>query len=140
MIQARMVGCNYGELRYILLPMERDCMRRWMVRASISLMLCVTSPAWADRISRMSPIERCVYSTQLAVAGYYHFLEGKTRAEITIYWHGDGTLNEVDFVNGTLDAAFAIAEQDRMRRPQQMPSAQAFGDSLYQACKDASGE
>jgi hypothetical protein len=103
-------------------------------------MLCVTSPAWPDRISRMSAIERCVYSTQLAVAGYYYFLEGKSRPEVPILWHGDETPNEVDFVNRTLDLAFAMAEQDRTQRPQQMPSAQAFGDSLYRACKDASGE
>jgi len=110
------------------------------VTASIGLMLCVSSPAWPDRISRMSATERCVYSTQLAVAGYHYFLEGKSRAEVAIHWHGDETRNEVDFVNRTLDAAFEIAERDRLQRPQQMPSAQAFGDTIYQACKDASGE
>jgi hypothetical protein len=108
--------------------------------ASIGVLLCATAPACADRISRMSATERCVYSTQLSVAGYYYFLEGKSRAEIAIHWHGDETRNEVDFINQTLDAAFALAEQDRKQRPERMPTAQAFGDMIYQACKDASGE
>jgi hypothetical protein len=68
------------------------------------------------------------------------FLEGKSRPEVPVHWHGDETQYEVEFVNRTLDAAFAMAEHDRAQHPERMPSAQAFGDSIYQTCKDASGE
>jgi hypothetical protein len=91
----------------------------------------------ADRIDRMTVTERCVYAAQLSVAGYHYFLQGKSRDQVPVYWHGDETQNEMDFVNQTLDQAFAAAERNRREQPDRAVSAQMFGDRIYQTCMDA---
>jgi len=105
----------------------------------ILIALVLLSPALcsADRIDRMSATERCVYTAQLAVAGYHYFLQGKARNEVPIRWHGDETQNEMDFVNQTLDQAFAAAERDRRDQPGGHVSEEVFGDRVYRACMDA---
>jgi hypothetical protein len=102
-----------------------------------ALLLLLPALSSADRVDRMSATERCVYTAQLAVAGYHYFLQGKARNEVPIRWHGDETQNEMDFVNQTLDQAFAAAERDRREQPGAHVSEQVFGDRAYRACVDA---
>jgi len=101
------------------------------------LLLSAPVMSSADRISRMSASERCVYVAQLAVAGYHYFLQGKARTEIPIHWHGDETQHEMEFVNRTLDEAFTSAEHDRRERPSERIPEQLFGDRAYRACMSA---
>ncbi len=108
-----------------------------MLRILVALILLLPALSSADRVDRMSAAERCVYTAQLAVAGYHYFLQGKARNEVPIHWHGDETQNEIDFVTRTLDQAFAAAERDRREQPSARVSEQVFGDRAYQACMDA---
>jgi hypothetical protein len=101
------------------------------------LLLLLPALSSADRINRMTMTERCVYTAQLSVAGYHYFLLGKPRNDVPIHWHGDETQNELDFVNQTLDQAFAAAERDRRDQPDQHLTEQAFGDRAYRTCIDA---
>lgn len=98
------------------------------------LLLSLPALSCADRINRMTLTERCVYTAQLSVAGYHYFLQGKSRGEVPVRWHGDETQNEMDFVNQILDRAYAAAERDRREQPNQPVSEQAFGDRAYQSC------
>jgi hypothetical protein len=93
-------------------------------------LICV--PASADRISEMSRTERCVYTARLEVIAYHFFKQGKPREEINLHWKGDETQNEIDFVNGILDEAYAwlVALGTDANRL----SDQAFGDMVYEAC------
>ena len=100
------------------------------------LLLSAPVMSSADRITRMSASERCVYVAQLAVAGYHYFLQGKARTEIPIHWHGDETQHEMEFVNRTLDEAFTSAERDRRERPSEriLNSCSAIGP-IGRACQ-----
>ena len=69
------------------------------------LLVCMLSTcpiAHADRITRMNQTELCTYSTQLQVAAYSFFEQGKPREEFSIQWHGYETQCELDFVDQTL--------------------------------------
>jgi hypothetical protein len=100
------------------------------------LLLCallVSVPVQADRISRMNQTELCTYTAQLKVAAYYFFEQGKPREEVSIKWHGDETQNEIDFVNRTVEEAYAWLAKSK-ESGAGLPSAQSFGDRVYQAC------
>ncbi|HVY05337.1 MAG TPA: hypothetical protein VHB46_05125 [Burkholderiales bacterium] len=90
-------------------------------------------PAYADRISRMSPTELCTYTAQLQVAAYYYFEQGRPRQEIVLHWHGDETQNEVDFVNKTIADAYAWLEAWKSSSNDLLPVT-SFGDMVYQSC------
>jgi len=107
------------------------------LRIPTALLLFLRALSSADRINRMTPTERCVYTAQLSVAGYHYFLQGRSRSQVPIRWHGDETQNEMDFVNHILDQAYAAAEQDRRDQPNQPVSEQAFGERAYQSCMNA---
>lgn len=98
----------------------------------IALLLCLAAGhAWADRISDMPKTERCIYEAKLAVAGYYHFRQGRPREAVRIHWHGDETDNEIAYVNRVIDAAYTRAAA--LKDPGQV-SEIAFGDQTYEAC------
>jgi len=99
--------------------------------------LLVSAPAYADRITQMNQTELCVYSTQLQVAAYHFFEQGKPREEVSIKWHGDETQNEIDFVNRTVAQAYAWLESWKSSSNEMLP-AQSFGDMVYQACMSKS--
>lgn len=89
--------------------------------------------AGADRITQMNQTDLCVYTAKLQVAAYYYFEQGKPRSELSIKWHGDETQNEIDFVNKTLDDAYAWLANARGNGTQLL-TAQTFGDLVYEAC------
>ena len=95
--------------------------------------LLVSSAAHADRITRMNQTELCTYTTQLQVAAYYFFEQGKPREEVSIKWHGDETQNEIDFVNTTVARAYSWLASWKDNSGALLP-AQSFGDMVYQAC------
>jgi hypothetical protein len=100
------------------------------------LLVCalLVSPAvHADRITRMNQAELCTYTTQLQVAAYYFFEQGKPREDVSIKWHGDETQNEIDFVNTTVAEAYAWLTSWKGSSRELLP-AQSFGDMVYQAC------
>ena len=106
-----------------------------MMRAVVAVLLCLAAlNAWADRITELDPTERCVYTAKLYVAGYYYYLQGKSRQEVKIHWHGDETQNEIDFVTRTLDAAYARVEVLKREHPKMFLSELIFGDQAYLAC------
>ena len=104
------------------------------LKIPLALLFLLPALSCADRINRMTLTERCVYTARLSVAGYHYFLQGMSRSEVPIRWHGDETQNEVDFVNQILDQAYAVAERDRRDQPNQRVSEQAFGERAYQSC------
>jgi hypothetical protein len=95
--------------------------------------LLASSAVHADRISRMNQAELCTYTTQLQVAAYYFFEQGKPREEVSIKWHGDESQNEIDFVNKTVAEAYAWLASWKNSSNEMLP-AQSFGDMVYQAC------
>ena len=95
--------------------------------------LLVSPAVHADRISRLNQTELCTYTTQLQVAAYYFFEQGKPREEVSIKWHGDETQNEIDFVNRTVAEAYAWLASWKGSSNEMLP-AQSFGDMVYQAC------
>jgi hypothetical protein len=100
---------------------------------------CVAVPvlASADRITDMPRTERCVYKARLSVAGYYYYLQGRPREAVRIHWRGDETQNEIDYVNRTLDEAYARAAALRHGAPEEPVSETQFGDQIYDACMTA---
>ncbi len=100
------------------------------------LLVCMLSAcpiAHADRITRMNQTELCTYSTQLQVAAYSFFEQGKPREEVSIKWHGDETQYEIDFVNQTVADAYAWLTSWKGSSNELLP-VQSFGDMVYQAC------
>jgi hypothetical protein len=97
------------------------------------LSLLLPHVAQADRITQMSQSDLCIYAAKLQVAGYYYFEQGKPREEVKIVWHGDETQNEIDFINRTLDDAYAWLTNARNNGAQLVP-VQTFGDLVYEAC------
>jgi hypothetical protein len=95
--------------------------------------LLVSPAVHADRITRMNQTELCTYTTQLQVAAYYFFEQGKPREEVSIKWHGDETQNEIDFVNATVAEAYAWLNKWKGNSNEMLP-AQSFGDMVYQTC------
>jgi hypothetical protein len=98
------------------------------------LLAALWSGAAADRISEMSRTERCVYTARLAVAGYHHYLQGRTRADLRIHWKGDETPNEIEFITRVIDEAYARAQADGQAVAEGQTSEQDFGDEAYAAC------
>jgi hypothetical protein len=106
-----------------------------MTRIAMALFLAMPwSGAAADRISEMSRTERCVYTARLAVAGYHHYLQGRSRADLRIHWKGDETPNEIEFVMRVIDEAYARAQADGKAVTAGHMSEQDFGDEVYAAC------
>jgi hypothetical protein len=99
---------------------------------SLLCLLLIAGPALADRITEMNPTERCTYIAKLQVAGYYHYSQGRPRAEVKVHWHGDETPHEIDFITSTLDQAYAWLGNSGVT--ESTLSAQAFGDMVYEAC------
>jgi hypothetical protein len=99
-----------------------------------ALLLLLPALASADRLTKMTASELCVYKAKLAVAAYFYFLQGKPRGDVAILWHGDETENEIEFIGRTLDEAYARAETDKRDHPDGPVSEQAFGDRTFQAC------
>jgi hypothetical protein len=95
-------------------------------------LLTASLPAIADRITEMNRTELCTYTARLKVIGYYYYLQGRPREQVKVNWKGDETRNEIEFVNRTLDEAYAwlsASSADATRL-----SEQAFGDMVYNAC------
>ncbi len=92
------------------------------------------SPAWADRISELPPPELCAYKARLYAAGYYHYLQGRSRAEVPIYWHGDETIREKAFVTQELEQAYDLMDAQRRASPGRMPTLDSFADDAYKHC------
>jgi hypothetical protein len=106
-----------------------------MVRIAFVLLLVLVAPAaFADRITELNRTELCTYTAKLSVAGYYYFLRGRPREEVTIHWHGDETQNEIDFVTRTIAAAYERADSLKRASPDRVMSEQDFGDQIYVAC------
>jgi hypothetical protein len=103
------------------------------MRTALAALLVLAAPALADRITEMPRTERCVYTARLSVAGYYWHQQGRPRQEVTIHWHGDETQNEIDFVNQTVDEAYAAADAVRNGSDKYVSEAD-FGDRIYNAC------
>ena len=99
-----------------------------------ALLLLLPALASADRLTKMTAPELCIYKARLAVAAYFYFLQGKPRSDVAIHWHGDETENEIEFIGRTLDEAYATAEADKRDHPEQPVSEQVFGDRTFQAC------
>jgi hypothetical protein len=98
------------------------------------LALFLPCAAHADRITQMNQTDLCIYVAKLQVAGYYYFDQGKPRAEVPIHWHGDETENEIEFVNKTLDDAYAWLTRAKENSSGRSLSGQSFGDLVYEAC------
>jgi len=99
----------------------------------ITWLLLISAPPYADRITQMNQTDLCTYTTQLQVAAYYFFEQGKPREEVSIKWHGDETQNEIDFVSKTVAEAYAWLTSWKSSSNEMLP-AQSFGDMVYQAC------
>lgn len=99
------------------------------------LLLALAAPAHADRISDLGKADLCVYTAKLEVAAHYYFEQGKPREEVVVKWHGDETQNEIDFINRTIDAAYAWLSSWKESSNEMLP-AQSFGDMVYQACME----
>lgn len=105
-----------------------------MVKSFLLACMLLASPlTHADRITQMNQAELCAYTTQLQVAAYYFFEQGKPREEVSIKWHGDETPNEIDFVTNTVAQAYAWLTNWKGSSNAMLP-AQSFGDMVYQAC------
>ena len=103
------------------------------MRLALAIALLAGAPAFADRVTEMPRTERCVYKARLSVAGYYWHQQGRARHDVRIHWHGDETQNEIDFVNRTIDEAYAAAEAIRNGSGKSVSDAD-FGDRVYHAC------
>ena len=103
------------------------------MRLALALALLAGAPAFADRVSEMPRTERCMYKARLSVAGYYWHQQGRARQDVKIHWHGDETQNEIEFVNRTIDEAYAAAEAIRDTSGKPLSDAD-FGDRAYNAC------
>jgi hypothetical protein len=103
------------------------------LRLALAAALLSAVPAFADRITDMPRTERCVYKARLSVAGFYWHQQGRARQDIRIQWHGDETQNEIEFVNRTIDEAYAAAEGLRNGSGTYV-SESDFGDRVYTAC------
>jgi hypothetical protein len=103
------------------------------MRLALALALLASAPAFADRVTEMPRTERCVYKARLSVAGYYWHQQGRARQDVKIHWHGDETQNEIEFVNRTIDEAYAAAEAIRNGSGRYVSDSD-FGDRVYNAC------
>jgi hypothetical protein len=99
------------------------------------LLLLAAPLAHADRITEMSPLDRCVYVARLEMLAHQFFEQGKSRDDVVIHWHGDETQNEVAFVNKTVDDAYAWLLAWKQSSNEMLP-AQSFGEMVFQACME----
>ncbi|MCU0868716.1 MAG: hypothetical protein MUF30_03810 [Burkholderiales bacterium] len=97
------------------------------------LALVASSAAQADRITSMSREDRCSYVAKLHVLGHHYHGKGTARADVKIHWHGDETPHEIDFVNDTLDAAYAESARQAQRGERDLPP-EVIGDRAFEAC------
>ena len=110
-----------------------------VLRSTLALaLIALPAMALADRITEMPRTERCVYKARLSIAGYYYFIQGKPRADVPVAWHGDETEYETDFINRTLDDAYARLEALRGAEGRIKASETQFGDQIYEACMSGS--
>lgn len=100
--------------------------------ASLALAL-VPATAGADRISQMTREERCTYVAKLHVAAAYHFTKGLPRADLKLYWHGDETTGEIEFVTRIVDQGYEAMKREAEAGRADMPL-ELMGDKAFEAC------
>lgn len=97
------------------------------------VLLAAPGAASADRITRMTQEERCVYTARLQVAAAYYFKQGKPRQELKIHWHGDETEGEIRFVTENIDAGYSAMAREVESSGRGVP-VEIVGDRVYIAC------
>jgi len=101
-----------------------------------AVMFALPLVAFADRISSMNRADRCAYDTKLQVLAAYYYGKGTPRAEVKIHWHGDETQNEIDFINQSLDAGYAMIEREYRMGRKDTPL-ELLGDRVFEQCMRA---
>lgn len=102
---------------------------------AVFFLLFTASLSHADRITEMSPLDRCVYIARLEMAVHHHFQEGRPRDQFVIHWHGDETTSEIALVNRSIDHAYAWLQQWKESSSEMLPQ-QSFGEMILQACME----
>ena len=97
-------------------------------------LLCLPWAARADRITSMTPEERCVYIARLEAVAAHYFSQGKARSEVQIHWHGDETANDIEFVSKVIDEGYRAMEREAAAGRTGVP-AEVIGDRAYTACR-----
>jgi hypothetical protein len=100
--------------------------------ALVALALVPTT-ARADRISQMTREERCTYTAKLHVAAAYHYRKGLPRAEFKLYWHGDETPGEIEFVTRVVDQGYEAMQREVEAGRADIPL-EFVGDKAFEAC------
>lgn len=100
--------------------------------ASLALAL-IPATACADRISQMTREERCTYVAKLHVAAAYHYTKGLPRAELKLYWHGDETAAEIEFVTRIVDQGYEAMKREAEAGRANLPL-ELLGDKAFEAC------
>lgn len=93
----------------------------------------IPATAGADRISQMTREERCTYAAKLHVAAAYHFTKGLPRADLKLYWHGDETAGEIEFVTRIVDQGYEAMKREAEAGRVDMPL-ELLGDKAFEAC------
>lgn len=104
--------------------------------ATALILLGATIPhaARADRITAMTPEERCVYVARLQAAAAHQYRQGKARGDLQIHWHGDETANEVEFVTRVIDQGYEAMQREEQAGRKDTP-VEIIGDRAYEACR-----
>jgi len=105
-----------------------------IVTALVLLGATLPQIAQADRITTMSPEERCVYVARLQAAAAYQYRQGKARSDLQIHWHGDETANEVEFVTRVIDQGYEAMQREEQAGRKDTP-VEIIGDRAYDACR-----
>jgi hypothetical protein len=108
-------------------------MRRLVVAVALSSFPLASS---ADRITRMAQPDLCAYTARLQVIAAHYYKTGKARQDVKIYWHGDETENEIDFVNRTIDEGYRMIEREYESGRKDTPL-EILGDRVFEACMTA---
>jgi hypothetical protein len=109
-----------------------------MKRIVIALVLLGTTLpriAQADRITSMSPEERCVYVARLQAAAAHQYRQGKARSDLQIHWHGDETSHEIEFVTRVIDQGYEAMQREEQAGRRNTP-VEIIGDRAYEACRN----
>ena len=93
----------------------------------------IPASAGADRITQMTREERCAYTAKLHVAAAYHYSKGLPRAELKLYWHGDETPGEIEFVTRIIDQGYEAMRRETEAGRSDIPLG-LLGDKAYEAC------
>lgn len=111
---------------------DRESALRTFILA-LTAVLLLPEPAAADRITQMTREERCSYVARLQVAAAYHFVQGRSRQDLKIHWHGDETPEEIAFVNRVVDEGYETMRREQAAGRGEMPL-ELIGDRVYAAC------